>query len=104
MTAFALDEDRIASRDMARAFADEKLAPRALEWDENKHFPVDVIREAAALGMGAIYAREDVGGSALTRFDAALIFESLSTGCPAVAAYFIVTTGTPRWNASSTAA
>jgi alkylation response protein AidB-like acyl-CoA dehydrogenase len=64
---------------MARSFADEKLAPRAREWDEKKHFPVDVIRQAAALGMAAIYVREDVGGSAMTRFDAALIFEALST-------------------------
>ena len=87
MPSFALDSDHIAIRDMARSFADEKLAPHALEWDEKKHFPVDVIREAAALGMAAIYVREDVGGSAMTRFDAALIFEALSTGCPSIAAY-----------------
>jgi alkylation response protein AidB-like acyl-CoA dehydrogenase len=72
---------------MARSFADEKLAPHALEWDEKKIFPVDVIREAAALGMAAIYLREDVGGSGMTRFDAALIFEEHSTGCPSIAAY-----------------
>ena len=90
MSAFALDADRIAIRDMARAFADDKIAPHALEWDEKKHFPVDVIRESAALGMGAIYVREDVGGSALTRFDAALIFEQLATGCPAVAAFISI--------------
>ena len=90
MNAFSLDADHIAIREMARAFADDRLAPRALEWDEKKHFPVDVIREAAALGMAAIYVREDVGGSAMTRFDAALIFEALSTGCPAVAAFISI--------------
>ena len=90
MADFALDPDRIAIRDMAREFADEKLAPHALEWDEHRHFPVDVIREAASLGMAAIYVREDVGGSALTRLDAALIFEALATGCPAVAAYISI--------------
>ena len=52
MHAFSLDSDHIAIRDMARAFADEQIAPHALEWDEKKHFPVDVIRESAALGMG----------------------------------------------------
>jgi alkylation response protein AidB-like acyl-CoA dehydrogenase len=87
MTAFSLDSEQIAVRDMARSFADEKLAPHALEWDEKKIFPVDVIREAAALGMAAIYLREDVGGSGMTRFDAALIFEEHSTGCPSIAAY-----------------
>ena len=69
---FALNEDQIAVRDMARAFAAEKIAPHALEWDETKHFPVDVMREAASLGMGGIYIKDDVGGSAMTRFDAAL--------------------------------
>ncbi len=90
MQEFALDADRLAIRDMARAFADEKIAPHALEWDQAKHFPVDVIVETAALGMGAIYVREDVGGSAMTRLDAAIIFEQLATGCPTVAAFISI--------------
>jgi butyryl-CoA dehydrogenase len=87
---FALSEDQIAIRDMARDFAAEKIAPGALEWDEKKHFPVDVLREAASLGMGGIYIRDDVGGSGLTRLDATLIFEALSTACPSVAAYISI--------------
>lgn len=87
---FRLGEETLAIRDMARDFASEKLAPHALEWDEKKHFPVPTLREAAALGMGGIYVREDVGGSGLTRLDAAVIFEALSTGCPAVAAYISI--------------
>jgi alkylation response protein AidB-like acyl-CoA dehydrogenase len=87
---FALNEDQVAVRDMARSFAAEKIAPHALRWDEEKHFPVDVMREAAALGMGGIYIREDVGGSAMTRFDAALIFEALAAGCPTVSAFISI--------------
>jgi alkylation response protein AidB-like acyl-CoA dehydrogenase len=90
MNQFSLTDDQIAVRDMALAFAAEKLAPHALEWDEKKHFPVDVMREAAALGMAAIYTRDDVGGSGMTRLDAALIFEALATGCPAVSAYLSI--------------
>ena len=90
MTQFALNDDQIAIRDMALAFAAENLAPHAVEWDERKHFPVDVMREGAALGMGGVYIAEDVGGSGLTRLDAALIFEALSTGCPTVAAYMSI--------------
>jgi alkylation response protein AidB-like acyl-CoA dehydrogenase len=86
-TQFSLDEDLIALFDMARAFASEKLAPNAVDWDEKKHFPVAEMREAAALGMGGICVREDMGGSELSRLAAALIFEALATGCPAVAAY-----------------
>ena len=80
----------MAVRDMAREFAAEKIAPHALRWDEEKHFPVDVMREAATLGMGGIYIKDDVGGSAMTRFDAALIFEALATGCPTVSAFISI--------------
>jgi alkylation response protein AidB-like acyl-CoA dehydrogenase len=90
MTQFALTEDQIAIRDMAQAFAAETLAPHAVEWDERKHFPVEEMREAAALGMGGIYIGEDVGGSGLSRLDAALIFEALATGCPTVSAYISI--------------
>src|SRR5512140_3737597 len=87
---FALNEDQIALREMARTFAAEKIAPHALRWDEEKHFPVDVMREAAGLGMGGIYIRDDVGGSGLSRLDAALIFEALATGCPTVSAFISI--------------
>jgi alkylation response protein AidB-like acyl-CoA dehydrogenase len=90
MNQFALNDDQIAVRDMAQEFAAEQIAPHALKWDEDKFFPVDVMREAAALGMGGIYVRDDVGGSALTRFDAALIFEALATGCPTTSAFISI--------------
>jgi alkylation response protein AidB-like acyl-CoA dehydrogenase len=87
---FTLGEAQEAIREMARSFAAERLAPMALEWDRDKIFPVDVIREAAALGMGGIYVDEAHGGSGLTRLDAALIFEALATGCPSVASYISI--------------
>jgi alkylation response protein AidB-like acyl-CoA dehydrogenase len=87
---FALDEEQTAVRDMARDFAAEKIAPFALKWDEDRHFPKDVMRAAAELGMGGIYIRDDVGGSAMTRFDAALIFEALATGCPTTSAFISI--------------
>ncbi len=90
MSPFSLTEDQIAIRDMAQDFAAETLAPHAARWDEEKHFPVEEMRAAAALGMGGIYIRDDVGGSGLTRLDAALIFEALSTGCPTIAAYISI--------------
>ncbi|PZR89253.1 MAG: acyl-CoA dehydrogenase [Stutzerimonas stutzeri] len=87
---FSLTEDQIAIRDMAQGFAAETLAPHAVRWDEEKHFPIEEMRQAAALGMGGVYIAEDVGGSGLSRLDAAVIFEALSTGCPTVAAYISI--------------
>jgi len=90
MTQFSLTEDQMAIREMAQTFAAERLAPHAVEWDQTKHFPVDVMREAAALGMGGVYIRDDVGGSGLSRMDATLIFEALATGCPTISAYISI--------------
>ena len=87
---FSLDADQIAARDMARAFADEVIAPNALAWDEAKHFPVAEMRKSAALGMGGVIVAEDAGGSGLSRLTATLIFEALATGCPTVAAYMSI--------------
>ncbi len=87
---FELGEEQVAIRDMAQAFADEQLAPHAGLWDREKHFPVETLREAAALGMGGIYVDEAYGGSGLSRLDAALIIEALATGCPSVAAYISI--------------
>lgn len=87
---FELNEDQRAIQTMAEAFADERVAQNALEWDRAKHFPADVIRETGPLGLGGIYVRDDVGGSALGRLDAVLIFEALSRACPAFSSFISI--------------
>ena len=87
---FALSEEQSAIQHTALAFARERIAPHAIAWDEAAHFPTDVIREAAALGMAAIYVPTDQGGSGLTRLDGALIMEALAYGCPTVAGYISI--------------
>ncbi len=90
MLCFTPSEEQAAIVDMARTFADERLAPHAVAWDQAAHMPGDVLREAAELGLAGIYVAEDHGGSGLTRLDAAMIFEQLSTGCPSVAAFLSI--------------
>ncbi len=87
---FDFTEEQLAFQATARAFARDELMPHAREWDENEFFPVDALRKAAALGFGGIYVNEDVGGSALSRLDAALIFEELAQGCTSTAAYISI--------------
>jgi alkylation response protein AidB-like acyl-CoA dehydrogenase len=87
---FELPEETIALRDTARAFASEKIAPHAQRWDEERHLPVDVLREAAALGMAGLYVREESGGTGLSRLDAATVFEALAYGCPTISAFLSI--------------
>ena len=105
MTFITLDDDERVITETAAAFAAKRLAPHALEWDKTKHFPVDVLRESAELGMGAIYCGEDVGGSGLRRLDAVRIFEQLAIADPVISsfisihnmcAWMIDTYGTPE--------
>jgi alkylation response protein AidB-like acyl-CoA dehydrogenase len=87
---FELSEQQRAIKDTARAFAHGEMMPLARQWDEEEVFPADTLRQAAALGFGGIYVSADLGGSALSRLDAALIFEELAQGCPSTAAYISI--------------
>ncbi len=87
---FQLNDEHCAFRDMAAEFARNKLLPHADSWDEHHYFPIEVLREAAQLGMAGMVAREDIGGAQLTRLDAALIFEQLATGCISTSAYLSI--------------
>lgn len=88
--AAGLDEDERVIVETAASFAAKRIAPYALEWDENGHFPIDVIRSAAELGMGAIYCSEDFGGSGLRRLDGVRIFEQLAYADPAIGAFLSI--------------
>ncbi|PRD45092.1 acyl-CoA dehydrogenase [Phyllobacterium phragmitis] len=87
---FELTEEQRAIQDMARSFALDRIAPNALQWDRERHFPADVIREAGPLGMGGIYVGEDVGGSGLKRIDSVVIFEALAGACPTFSAFISI--------------
>ena len=87
---FSLTDDQRAIQEMAQAFARDELAPHSAKWDEERHFPVDVMRAAAGLGFAGIYVGDDVGGSALSRLDASIIFEALSYGDVPTAAYLTI--------------
>jgi alkylation response protein AidB-like acyl-CoA dehydrogenase len=87
---FDLSDDQRAFQATARQFARDEMMPHARAWDEHETFPVDALRKAAALGFGGIYVKDDVGGSALTRLDATIIFEELAGGCTSTAAYISI--------------
>lgn len=85
-----LNEDQVAFQETALDFANNELYPNAERWDREKIFPQDVLRQAAELGFGGVYVREDVGGSGLGRKDAAIIFEALARGCVSTTAYLTI--------------
>ncbi|QSX31139.1 MULTISPECIES: acyl-CoA dehydrogenase family protein [Shewanella] len=87
---FNLNEDQRQFADLARQFAAEELAPFAAKWDEEHHFPKDVIQKAGELGFCSLYSPESEGGMGLSRLDASIIFEELAMGCTATTAMLTI--------------
>jgi len=90
MSQFDLTEDQRAIQEMAQRFTADAITPRAAEWDEQHHFPRDVVKAAAELGFGAIYVSEESGGIGLGRLEAALIMEAMAYGCPSTSAFISI--------------
>ncbi|CEJ12169.1 Acyl-CoA dehydrogenase [bacterium YEK0313] len=87
---FVLSEDQQAFQTVARDFARDEMEPHARDWDAGSVFPEETLRKAAALGFAGIYVKEDVGGTGLSRLDAAVIFEELAKGCVSTTAYISI--------------
>jgi alkylation response protein AidB-like acyl-CoA dehydrogenase len=87
---YKLTEDQAALVEAVRDFSQSALAPNAVEWDQTKFFPVEVLKQAGELGLGGIYTSEDVGGAGLSRSDAVLIFEEIAKGDTTIAAYISI--------------
>ncbi len=85
-----LTEDQLQFQSMARTFAENELRDSAADWDREKHFPVDTLREAAQLGFAGIFVREENGGTGLGRVDGTVIFEELAAGCTSTTAYLTI--------------
>jgi alkylation response protein AidB-like acyl-CoA dehydrogenase len=83
---FGLSEEQRAIRDMAREFSNSELAPNAARWEEEGTLSRETLRKAGDLGFGGVYVRDDVGGTGLSRLDAAIVFEELSSGCTSTSA------------------
>jgi len=90
MLNFELSDEQAAIYEMAKTFGLERLGQGAAHWDQTKTFPIEVLKEAASLGLGAIYTREEYGGTGLGRLDAVLAFEGLAMGCPSIAAFLSI--------------
>ncbi|MEU8824876.1 acyl-CoA dehydrogenase family protein [Streptomyces sp. NPDC048636] len=90
MTTTLLTDEQQALVETTLDFAQDHLAPHAVRWDQDKHFPLDVLRKAAGLGLGGVYVREASGGCGLARADGVLVFETLASGCPSIAGYLSI--------------
>ena len=102
---FALSAEQKLIYQTAKDFADNEIAPRALDWEKEEEIPRTLFTAAGRLGLASIYVPEEDGGMGLSRLDATLIFEALALACPSVSSFIsihnmcaamIATYGTPE--------
>ncbi len=87
---FDLSEEQQAFAESARAFAEAEFAPHAAQWDAEAIFPREAIAKAGELGFCGLYAPERIGGLALPRLDATLVFEEMAAVDPSTTAFITI--------------
>jgi alkylation response protein AidB-like acyl-CoA dehydrogenase len=85
-----LSSELLEFHNLATDFAVSEFAPHAAQWDEEKIFPEDALRQAASLGFAGMFVSEESGGIGLTRHDGGVIIEALATGCASTTAYLTI--------------
>lgn len=80
-----LSEDHIMMRDMARDFAQNEIAPKALEWEAAAWLGDDVIEQMGELGFLGMTVPEEYGGSYSDYIAYALVIEEIAAADAAMA-------------------
>src|SRR4051794_37658324 len=78
MSLHELTDDQREIRDLARRFADERIAPKAPEWDRDHHFPRELFGELGELGLMGVCVPEAYGGAGADYLSYVLVMEELS--------------------------
>jgi alkylation response protein AidB-like acyl-CoA dehydrogenase len=82
---FRPTEEQQLLRRSVREFAETEMRPHVREWDERQHFPAELMRKLASLGLLGIQFPEQYGGAGLSAIDYCICIEELARVDPAVA-------------------
>ncbi|MER2088464.1 MAG: acyl-CoA dehydrogenase family protein [Sporosarcina sp.] len=78
---FDLTEEQQMIKKMIREFADEVVAPGAVDRDRSKKFPVEVFKQLSGMGMMGLPFSEEYGGGGADTISFAIVTEELSRAC-----------------------
>ncbi len=84
---FTIDftEEQIAIRDTIRDFAENKIKPIIMKYDESQEFPFEIIHKLGEMGFMGILVPEKYGGAGLGYIEYAIIIEELAKVDPSIA-------------------
>lgn len=75
---FETSEITLHASQTARDFAQQKIKPHVMEWDEKQEFPVHIFKELGQLGMMGVLVPEKYGGAGLSYFEYKAIIEEIA--------------------------
>ncbi|MCK6376460.1 MAG: acyl-CoA dehydrogenase [Zoogloea sp.] len=75
-----LTQEQEMIRDSMRAFAQERLAPFAAEWDKHHTFPAQALKELGELGAMGMCVPEEWGGAGMDYMSLVLTLEEIAAG------------------------
>ena len=78
---FEYNENQEMIAQMVRDFAEKEIKPHYKKWDEEEHFPVDVMKKMGELGLLGIFIPEEYGGSGFGYFEYATALMELGKVC-----------------------
>lgn len=78
---FDLTSEQQIIKKTIRQFAEEEVAPDAIERDRTKQFPTDVFKKMAEMGMMGLPFPEEYGGGGADTVSFAIVVEELSRVC-----------------------
>ncbi|MCU0365155.1 MAG: acyl-CoA dehydrogenase family protein [Ignavibacteriaceae bacterium] len=79
-----LTENQVLIRNTIRDFAQKKIKPKVMEWDEAQYFPMEILRELGELGFMGIIFPEEYGGAGLGYVEFVTILEELGIVDPSI--------------------
>jgi alkylation response protein AidB-like acyl-CoA dehydrogenase len=82
---FSLTPEQEQLQAMVREFATAELGPHVAEWDENQIFPLEAVKKAGQLGLLGVIFPEELGGSAMSYAEYAIVIEELARVDPSFA-------------------
>lgn len=68
----------------ARDFAAREIRPYVMEWDEQQHFPLEVLQSLGKLGMMGVLVPEQYGGAGLGYFEYNAVIQEIAKVCGSI--------------------
>jgi len=82
---FRPTEEQVLLRRSVREFAETEIRPHVRTWDQDQHFPRELMPKLASLGLLGIQFPERYGGAGMTAIDYCVCIEELARVDPGVA-------------------